>query len=80
MKLTNIGASSVVAAAIGIAFTVSPRALIAQSGPVILTSPAETPGQFSYGFADPEAQATVSGSRLISIAILTAPKFSASTC
>jgi hypothetical protein len=55
MTLTNIGATSVVAAAIAIAFPVSPRILIAQSGPVILTSPAETPGQFSYGFADPEA-------------------------
>ena len=56
MKLRNIGTTSVVAAAIGIAFTVSPHAVIAQSGPVlILTSPTETPGQFSYGFADPEA-------------------------
>jgi hypothetical protein len=55
MKLRNIGTSRVVAAAIGIAFTTSPRAVIAQSGPVSLTSPAETPGQFSYGFADPEA-------------------------
>jgi hypothetical protein len=31
------------------------RGLVAQSGPVILTSPVETPGQFSYGFADPSA-------------------------
>jgi len=29
--------------------------LVAQSGPVILASPAETPGQFSYAFADPSA-------------------------
>ena len=29
--------------------------VIAQSGPTILTSPVETPGQFSYGFADPSA-------------------------
>jgi hypothetical protein len=55
MKHTNIGTTTVFAAAIAIAFTASPRALIAQSGPVILTSPAETPGQFTYAFADPEA-------------------------
>ena len=29
--------------------------VVAQSGPVILTSPGGTPGQFSYGFADPSA-------------------------
>ena len=29
--------------------------VVAQSGPAILTSPVGTPGQFSYGFADPSA-------------------------
>ena len=29
--------------------------VVAQSGPAILTSPVETPGQFSYGFADSSA-------------------------
>lgn len=55
MTFTNIKARSVVAAAIAIAFTVSPHGLIAQSGPTFLVSPAETPGQFTYAFVDPAA-------------------------
>ena len=38
-----------------LAIGVTTPGLVAQSGPVILTSPVETPGQFSYGFADPSA-------------------------
>jgi hypothetical protein len=40
---------------IGVAMAATTGGLVAQSDPVILTSPAETPGQFSYGFADPSA-------------------------
>jgi hypothetical protein len=43
------------AALIALAIAVTPRALVAQSAPVILTSPAETPGQFTYAFVDPSA-------------------------
>lgn len=38
-----------------LAIGVATPGLVAQSGPVILTSPVETPGQFTYGFADPSA-------------------------
>jgi len=37
------------------ATVVTARGVFAQSDPVILTSPLGTPGQFSYGFADPSA-------------------------
>src|SRR5919112_4410447 len=53
MRLRNVEvARRAVPIALSIAVTTG---LFAQSGPVILTSPGETPGQFSYAFADPSA-------------------------
>jgi len=54
MRLKNLGAIWM-AALICFAVGVSPRALAAQPAPVILTSPAETPGEFTYAFVDPFA-------------------------
>jgi hypothetical protein len=54
MRLTTVGAI-LMPALIALAVGVDPRALAAQPTPVILTSPAETPGQFTYAFVDPSA-------------------------
>lgn len=51
----------VVAAVIPLVFGISARPITAQSGPVVLSTPAETPGQFSYAFVDPEGSATDGG-------------------
>ena len=63
-----------------LASVVTKPEVVAQSGPAILTSPVETPGQFSYGFADPRRRVTDSGSRSTFIATLTAPTWLVSTC
>lgn len=54
MGNTNIAIASLVMLILVVPGAATPR-LGAQSGPVILTSPVETPGQFSYAFADPSA-------------------------
>jgi hypothetical protein len=54
MRLTAF-AAIFMPALIALAVGVDPRALAAQLTPVILTSPAETPGQFTYAFVDPSA-------------------------
>jgi len=54
MRRKNLGAI-LTAALIALAVGMSPRALAAQPRPVILTSPAETPGQFTYAFVNPFA-------------------------
>ena len=54
MRLRNVHIARR-AISILLATAVATPGLTAQSGPVILTSPVETPGQFSYGFADPSA-------------------------
>jgi hypothetical protein len=55
MRPKNL-ATMMMAASIALAVGVTPRGLAAQPMPVILTSPAETPGQFTYAFVDPFAQ------------------------
>jgi hypothetical protein len=54
MRLKNVDITRL-AIPIVLAIGVTTPGLVAQSDPVILTSPVETPGQFSYGFADPSA-------------------------
>jgi hypothetical protein len=54
MKIRKTVAARLALLAVG-AMVVTARGVIAQSDPVILTSPLGTPGQFSYGFADPSA-------------------------
>jgi hypothetical protein len=51
MNIKKTVAARLALLAVG-AMVVSARGVIAQSDPVILTSPLGTPGQFSYGFAD----------------------------
>jgi hypothetical protein len=54
MKIENTAIARLAIVCV-LATAVTAGGLVAQSGPVILTSPVETPGQFSYGFADPSA-------------------------
>ena len=54
MRFKNVDITRL-AVPIALSIAVTTPGLFAQSGPVILTSPGETPGQFSYGFADPSA-------------------------
>jgi hypothetical protein len=51
----------IVAAVIPLVLGMSMHTATAQSAPMILTTPAETPGQFSYAFFDPEGLATDGG-------------------
>jgi hypothetical protein len=52
MRLRNIGASSIGATLIAVTFSVSAPALAAR-GPVVLTTPVETTGQFTYALIGP---------------------------
>jgi hypothetical protein len=54
MRLKNLGAMLMLAL-ITLALAVSPRAVTAQPRSVILTSPTETPGEFTHAFVDPSA-------------------------
>ena len=78
MRLKNVDLIRL-AIPIVLAIGVTTPGLVAQSGPVILTSPVETPGQFSYGSLILPLRTTASGSRSTSIATRNAPSWLVST-